>query len=180
MPQGPFLPALDSVLLRMLASFSYSVHFLHLMDVQPLSLMPYGSTKGRLPFSALQHQVKYLYNSAGGMGRWHFVFPSQSKSQGSPTGTAPLTDPSSCISWGRTGGVTGNREPPFQTGAQSGPALRERDMRLEDASWILSTGIGLFPLVGSQEVNSFHYCSVNVPDFISLNSKLNFLFLLFY
>lgn len=132
------------------------------------------------PLVLFSNQVKYLYNSAGGMGRWHFVFLSQSKSQGSPTGTAPLADPSSCISWGRTGGVTGNREPPFQPGAQSRPALGERDMRLEDASWILSTGIGLFPLVVSQEVNSFHYCSVIVPNFISLNSKLNFLFLLFY
>lgn len=80
---------------------------------------------------------------------------------------------------GSMDGVTENMEPPLQPGRWSRPALGKRDICLEDTSWILSTGVGLFHLVVSQELNSFHYCGVNVPNFISLNSKLYFPFLLF-
>ena len=96
-PWGPFFPALGSALLSMLASFSYSIYFLHLVDIWPLSLMSYGSNKERLPFSSLQHQVKYLYNDAGRMGRWQLFCISESdhqKSQGNPIGTALLPDAS--------------------------------------------------------------------------------------
>lgn len=83
------------------------------------------------------------------------------------------------VSRGWRGGITENMEPPFQLGGWSRPALGKRDMCLEDTSWILSTGVG-FPSSCESGVNSFHYCCVNVPIFSPPNSKLYFLFLLFF
>lgn len=167
MPPGPFLPALDSVLLSMLASFSSLISYTSCIwwahgHWAKCLMVP---LRKDYPLVCPVLSWMSLDNNAGGMGRWQLICISESdgqNSQGNPTGQLNTqTHPCMHQLWsdGRCSWEHGTA-----TLASS----------LGRGTWACRTHHGFWAQkyqVMRQEVNSFHYCIWMPSILFSLNSK---------